>query len=289
MTTLLATNPSPWSWGRRFMRFPLTRIVLATFVTALSVGLSMSLTSTIAGKESELLGAGAALASYWIYVRLVEKRQVSELSHVRAVPELGAGLLIGALMVTAVVGVLAALGAYQVTGSGGFSMKLLTPLAEMTLVGVFEEVLCRGIIFGTLEKSLGSQIALLISALLFGLAHLPGAGAGFLAITIAVVAGAFFAAAYMLTRRLWLCIGIHIAWNYTLGTVFSIAVSGRENSGLLRGTLSGADWLSGGTYGLEASVFTLLVLTVMGSYFLWKARARGHLIAPFWRTAAVEK
>jgi hypothetical protein len=84
-----------------------------------------------------------------------------------------------------------------------------------------------------------------------------------------------FTAAYMLTRRLWLCIGIHAAWNYTLGSIFSIAVSGNQSSaGLINGTLTGPDWLTGGAYGLEASVGTLLVLIVLSAAFLWPRTGR---------------
>jgi hypothetical protein len=281
MTIVLSENLAPVSWGKRFIRFPLTRIVLAVFAMALPVGLAMSLASAIPGGVwDELLGAGAALASYGLYMRFAEKRRVSELSPVKALPELGVGLLVGALMVTAVVGLLAALGVYQVTGSVDLSPALLTPLAQMTFVGVFEELLCRGILFGIVEQSLGSRAALAISSLLFGLAHLPGASSGWLVVGIASIAGAFFTAAFLMTRRLWLCIGIHVAWNYTLGTVFSVAVSGRESTGLLRGTLTGADWLTGGAYGLEASVLTPLVLVGVGTFFLWKAGERGHLRTP---------
>jgi membrane protease YdiL (CAAX protease family) len=175
--------------------------VLAIFITALSVGLTMSLASSLADKAHrimwpELLGAGAALVSYAIYVRLMEKRPVFELSRANAITELGAGLLIGALMVVSVIGMLAALGAYQITGREGWSMKIIIPLGEMTLVGVFEEILCRGIIFRIVEKTLGSWLAFVISALLFGLAHTPGGDADFLAIAITVVAGALFSAAY---------------------------------------------------------------------------------------------
>ncbi|WP_224241578.1 CPBP family intramembrane glutamic endopeptidase [Hyalangium gracile] len=279
-----AAAPSDTTPGKRFLQFPLTRIVLATFVTALSVGLAVSLASAVAGEAErsmwpQLLGAGAALASYALYVRLVEKRPVSELSPTGAWRELGIGLLLGALLVVVVIGVLAGLGAYEVVGSNGWSMKLLNPLAEMTLVGVLEELLCRGILFRITEKALGSWIALGISAVLFGVAHLPGAGAGMLAIGIAVVAGVFFATAFMVTRRLWLCIGIHVAWNYTLGTIFSVAVSGHESTGLLQGSLTGPDWLVGGRCGLEASVLTLLVLVVTGACFLWRAWAKGHFVA----------
>jgi uncharacterized protein len=283
-------TPPEVSRTRRFLRFPLTQMVLAIFATALAVGLVMSLASGIADERaraawSGVLGALAALLAYGLYVRLVEKRRVSELSHVRALPELGAGLLLGAALVAAVVGILAAVGAYALTGRNAFGTALLLPLAEMTFVGVFEEVLSRGIVLRMTEKLLGSWAALLVSSLLFGLAHLPSSDASFLSVTTAVVAGALFAAAFLATRRLWLCIGAHIGWNYTLGTVFSVAVSGRESRGLLLGELTGAPWLTGGGYGLEGSAVTLVVLTLVGSCLLGVAKRRGHLVA--WRGRAL--
>ena len=215
---------------------------------------------------------------------MLEKRPVVELSGGKAFQEFGAGLLIGTLMVSAVIGMAYASGAYTMTGRNDWSMAIVLPLAQMIFVGVFEEVLCRGIVFRIAEQSLGSWAALVISALVFGLAHVPGNGAGFLAISVMAVAGVFFSAAFMLTRRLWLCIGIHIAWNYVLGTIFSIPVSGHESNGLLLGKLSGPDWMTGGPYGLEATIFTLFILAVLGAYFLWLAKLRKHFVLPFWRT-----
>jgi membrane protease YdiL (CAAX protease family) len=285
----LATDAPALSRTKRFLQFPLTRIVVAVFFSALAGGLTMAFASEIAGKDAqamwpELLAAAAVLIAYWIYVRWFEKRPVSELSRVKALRELGAGLGMGAALVTGVIGLLYILGVYAPTGTNGWSMEVAAPFASMVFVGAFEEVLCRGIVFRITEKSLGSWAALVISSLLFGLAHVPGNGAGVLAILITIVAGAFFAAAYMLTRRLWLCIGIHVAWNYTLGSIFSITVSGRESKGLLLGTLSGPEWLTGGAYGLEASVLTLFALAALGACFLWRAVRKGHVIAPFWRT-----
>ena len=129
--------------------------------------------------------------------------------------------------------------------------------------------------FRIVEQWGGSRVALVASAVLFGLAHVPGEGATVLAIANTVVAGVMFGAAYMLTQRLWLCIGIHAAWNYTLGSVFSIAVSGHQSrAGLIDGVLSGPDWLTGAAYGLEASVVTLVVLVALSAAFLWPRKAR---------------
>jgi membrane protease YdiL (CAAX protease family) len=273
---------------QRFIRFPLTLMIIAIFMTALAGGLTLTYASQLAlpAKDAmwpELLAAVAVLLAYWLYVRLLERRPAAELAPRRAVPELLAGLLSGAALVTVVVGLLMAARGYHILGSNGLSAAVITPLGLMTFVGVLEEVLTRGIIFRIIEQWLGSWMALAISSLLFGLAHLPGEGAGLLVIFIALIAGVVFAATFMLTRRLWLGIGMHVAWNYTLGSIYSIAVSGREAEGLLKATVSGPDWLTGGQYGLEASVFTLVVLTAAGIYLLRSAAAKGHVVAPRWR------
>lgn len=285
---LVESIAAPRTRGQRFIQFPLTRIVLAIFITALAGGLSLTYLGKLAHSWGgrmwpEFLAASIALLAYGLYVRVFERRQVTELSAARALPEFVVGLLTGAILVACVVSLVAALGSYRILGMNAWTMGILAPLALMTFVGVLEEIISRGIVFRITEKSLGSWAALAISSLLFGLAHLPGEGVGVLAIAITVVAGVMFAAAYMLTRRLWLAIGIHIAWNYTLGSIFSVAVSGREAKGLLVGKVSGSDLFTGGTYGFEASVVTLLVLGVFAVALLRAARKKGHFVEPAWR------
>ena len=90
------------------------------------------------------------------------------------------------------------------------------------------------------------------------------------------------AAAYMLTRRLWLCIGIHIAWNFTEGGIFSVAVSGGNAQGLLQAKLTGADWLTGGAFGAEGSIVALAMCSAAGILLLFEAVRKGNVVQPFW-------
>ena len=85
--------------------------------------------------------------------------------------------------------------------------------------------------------------------------------------------------AYMLTRRLWLPIGIHAAWNFTQGWVFSVPVSGTEPPlGLLITRRIGPDWLTGGDFGLEASAVAMVLATVAGALMVWVAMKRGTVV-----------
>ena len=273
-------------WLRRVLNYAIVRMVVAIFATALAGGLTMAFVSDLDNKRfhegwPELCGVLAILFSYALYVRWVEKRRVSELSVAGASKELAAGLLFGGAMVSTAIGCLALLGAYTFTGVNALGLGLVVGLSKMAFVGVFEEVLSRAIVFRLIERSLGSLAALVISSLLFGLAHLPGDSSGVLPVLIAVVAGALFGAGYMVTRRLWLCMGLHIGWNFTLGHLFSITVSGHASEGLLAGSLTGPIWLTGGAYGLEGSIFALLVLTLAAMLLLRRATSTGHWIA--WR------
>ena len=273
--------PERASLARRILGLSVVRIVLAVFVTALAGGLTQAGVGSLADPRfhvvwPDLCGALAALAAYALYVHWVERRLVTELSPRHALPELGAGLLGGAAMVLAVVVSLALFGVYRFQGMNMPGAEVGVGFAAMTFVGVFEELLSRAIVFRLVERSLGTAAALVISSLLFGLAHVPGDAANTLSIAIAVVAGVFFGGAFLSTRRLWLCIGLHVGWNFTLGHVFAIAVSGHPGKGFVVGELSGPAWATGGAYGLEASVFTLLVLLFVGGWLLRRAVQHGQ-------------
>ena len=99
--------------------------------------------------------------------------------------------------------------------------------------------------------------------------------------SISIWAGILLAATYVLTRRLWLGIGLHAAWNYTQGTVYSGVVSGNAPpEGLVKSTLQGSEWLTGGSFGVEASVVAVAVCSTVGVLMLVKAVRRGHVVPP---------
>jgi membrane protease YdiL (CAAX protease family) len=287
-------SAAPTFW-RRVLTFPISQIVVAILFIAIpfavvSTPFNLFVTDKPLKRAGALLLTAIVLAAYWAYVRIVERRAVTELSSSRAVRELGGGLVLGALLFSTTIGILAALGVYQITGNNGW-LIMLASLPASILAGVLEEVVIRGVVFRILERWMGSWIALAISAVIFGALHLLNPGATLLnAAAISIEAGVLLAAAFMLTRRLWLCIGTHIAWNFTQGGIFSVAVSGGKSTGLLQSRMAGPDWLTGGTFGAEASVVALVVCAVAGLVLVVLAIRKGNVIAPFWvgRPAAVQ-
>ena len=296
-------DDNPTSSWRRFLQFPLTRLGLATFAVLLAGIVAQLIVAVLPlGRAAEwvpgtslpvavgvrlLLSAGLSIfftyGAYRTYVRLVERREPDELGLAGALRELVGGILFGALLFCLVIGILAALGLYSVGGLNHPSTLVLS-LSVSMISGFVEEVLFRGVLYRIVEESLGTWVALGISAALFGLLHMgnPNATIGG-ALAIAVEAGVLLAAAYAYTRRLWLPIGIHFAWNFVQGGVFGVAVSGNEIPGLLQGRLTGPEWLSGGAFGAEASVVAVVLCLAAGIFFISKVIQREQIVKPFWR------
>jgi hypothetical protein len=229
----------------------------------------------------------AALAIYAGFVLLVERRAVSELSLAGMPGELGIGLLVGAGLYTACVLILMLLGIYRIEGLNPWSFML--PAVAMALSsGFFEELVFRGALFRIVEEWLGSWISLVVSSLVFGITHLINPQSTLLgALFISVEAGLLLAAAYMVTRRLWMSFGFHMAWNYTQSAVFSGIVSGGvSDPGLIRNTIQGPALLTGGNFGLEASVIAFLLCTTTGVVLLIMAVRRGHIVPAPWERKA---
>ncbi len=287
MTTISLT-PQP-GLALRILASPPVRVLALGFLLLVLMGLSGDVMISYANEPLKAVAhvvalAIAGFAIYLAYAHFIEQRVPSELDLRGMGRELGTGLLIGAGLYAACELVLMALGFYRIQGLNPW--RFMLPAIAMALSsGIFEELLFRGVLFRSVETWLGSWAALVISSLVFGLTHLMNAqGTLEGALFIAVEAGILLAAAYMLTRRLWLSMGFHMAWNYTQSAIFSSIVSGTDaEPGLIRSTIKGPDLLTGGNFGLESSVLALALCTTTGVVMLVMAVKRGKIVPPVWK------
>lgn len=277
----------------RVLRFPLTVLVLG-FVAFMLVYLGAGIVS---GRSTPAYGTPlqtgiallcAALAA-WLYKqfsRYVEGRPDAEFSWLGAPAELGRGLATGFVVFTVMTAVVWMLGGITFEGIRGMG-KVWSLLTMAILSGMIEEILFRGVLFRQLERLTGSWISLILTSALFGLLHIGNPGATwFSSFAIALEAGLLLGGAFMLTQRLWFPVGIHAAWNFTQGWVFSVPVSGgKAPEGLLLTTRNGPDWLTGGAFGLEASAVAMVVATAAGAAMAWLAWKRGNVRPPAWSRA----
>lgn len=273
----------------RVLQYPVSRLILlggALFwMMAWSEGRVEALKGhPLAGLGVAILMAFAAIVLYTGWGRLIERRQVTELSLPGAGREWALGGLLGAGLYTACVLLLIWFGMYQVLGINPVSYLL--PAAAMAVrSAVFEELLFRGVLFKSIEDMAGSWIAIIVSSLIFGLIHLinPDATIGG-AVYIAIEAGLLLAAAYLVTRRLWMAMGYHMVWNYVQSAVYSGIVSGSVSlPGLFQAKITGPTFYTGGSFGMEQSVFALVLCTITGVILLTIASRRGHLMPAPWR------
>ena len=230
--------------------------------------------------------AALALAAYAWVVRRTERREPVEVSLVTAPGALGRGVLIGLAMFVAVIVNIAILGGYEVRGWGSVTGAIAI-FGLMTTVAVTEELLYRGVLFRIVEERFGTWISLGLSGVVFGLAHVFNPNATlWSSLAIAVQAGFMLAAVYAATRNLWVPIGVHFAWNFAQGGLFGTSVSGNDApQGLLDGVTSGSAIVTGGEFGPEASVYSVLAGVVVTVVFLWLARRRGNIVPRPARTA----
>jgi membrane protease YdiL (CAAX protease family) len=271
----------------KVVHFPVIRLAIALFIVFVPIAVVQALLKTIGGPFDNvvlftLLAVPTAYAAYWWYVRVVEERRPTEIFLARSGQELGLGILLGTGLFSATIGIIAAFGYYHVTGTNKWEV-VIDSLTLAVMSGFLEELIARGIIFRILEEWLGTWIALALSALLFGALHLGNPHATVTsAIAIALEAGLLLGACYMFSRRLWLAVGLHLAWNFAQGGIFGVAVSGTTANGILRSTLTGPDILSGGAFGAEASVIAVVVCVSAFLVILMRARRMGRIIDPFW-------
>jgi uncharacterized protein len=276
---------------KRIAKHPLFLLIIGFAVivlSAIAAGFVGNYVFTPLGKSGAeelalgILAAVFALLAYLAFGRWIERRKVDDLSTVRAFPEWAFGAAVGAGAMAATIGVIALFGGYKVIGQN--SITVLLPIAGIAFQsGFVEEILLRGIVFRLMEKWLGSWVALGFSALLFGALHLANPNASMLAaFAIAIEAGILLGAIYMLTRRLWAAIGLHMAWNFTQGGIFGVAVSGFETPGLLKPVMDGSDLLTGGGFGAEASIPAIIICTATGMFFLYRAYRKGSFVSASW-------
>jgi len=226
-----------------------------------------------------VLTAVLAVVVYGWVVRRTERRPSTEVAWAGAGSAIGRGALFGAALFGAVILNIAFLGGYAVHGVGSVP-GAVGLFGFMAAAAVTEELIFRGVLFRIIEERTGTWIALVLTSVLFGLAHLLNPHASLWgAIAIAIEAGGMLTAAYVATRKLWLPIGLHFGWNFAAGGIFSTEVSGNGTpQGLLDATMSGPAVITGGDFGPEGSLYSVLFGVLATIAFLWLAHRRGNLV-----------
>ena len=265
MATARAKKRPLWIWILLF--------IVAAFLSIIGYGLLISGyqgADYFAHPGLTVVAAAIILGLYALFVRWMERHWPADLPLGKLVPHTLLGILVGFIIMVLVVSTIVAIGDATVTWKGFSVEKQFNVFMMFLAVAVGEEMIFRGVIFRWIDERWNTWVALLISAILFGWMHISNDNATWWSsLAIAVEAGLLLGAAYKWSGSLWVPIGIHWAWNYTQGNIFGLAVSG-SNAGetILTTIVNGPDIITGGAFGPEASIISVILGTFFTIVFL---------------------
>jgi len=188
------------------------------------------------------------------------------------------GMIIGAGMLSVTLGVLWA-GDWMVLSVNDLTLALLGALSKAMLLffvaALMEELMLRGYIFQAFIEGSRVWIAVIFLSSIFSLAHLDNPDSTIPSSFNIFLAGVLLSVCYLKTRSLWLPTGLHLGWNWMQASFWGMGVSGfHVKWSVFTAEPQGADWVSGGSFGAEASIFATIVISV-GTYLIWKSKWLG--------------
>jgi membrane protease YdiL (CAAX protease family) len=289
------------SFIRRLLSFALVQLLIEAAILSLLISAVPLIFSSLPIPRLSYNGSSitaTTLTACFAFAVLIlggiylEHRSLNEigLGGSRAWLNLLSGFFYAAILFSIIIGVMALNGWYRIASIASASDLpgiLLPSLWLFFCAAALEELLFRGIIFRLLEHSFGSWIALVLSALVFGLSHLQSPHATLAgALAIAMSAGILAGLAYILTHNLWLIIGLHWGWNLFEATVFGIPTSGRSFAGIFHPFLTGPVLWTGGTFGPEAGLLVTIACLLIAIPLLIVTIRSKKYITPAWMRPA---
>ena len=203
-----------------------------------------------------------------LYCRIIEKRSAKEIFGKKPLDYL-TGSLIAVTLLAVIVSFCLVTGSMTFEGLG---TNIQLPMLLLLLVGYMlqsaaEEVMCRGFLMGALKGKVPTWLAVLVSSTAFVFPHLPSIMEMESKYIVVAILNLYLVAilfSLLVLRRgnLWIACGLHFAWNYVLGGIMGLTVSGGDGAafGLFLFKVEKGTLLNGGAYGIEASVITTVVL-----------------------------
>ncbi len=267
-----------------FFQFPLIWMlagVLGIILTNATFSLLSKDLNALGSLIMTLAGVAVAIVIYWLAVKFLARRPVPELLiPQRALSEVILGAAVGLIFIVASTALIVLFGGYSFQWANVNVSSVVLPIITTSLGAAFiEELIFRGLVFQAIEKMGGSLLALTLTSLFFGIAHLGNPGATIWgALSIAIEAGVLLGAAFLWRRNIWFIIGLHFLWNTTEG-LLGIPVSGHPSSGLFTVEVTGPALLTGGNFGLEASIMPVIISLLIAIPMLILAHRKGHLIS----------
>ena len=253
-------------------------LIIGSTIQAFEVYTASEYNSYLINIPIFLITVAVLLLLYSLLTRYVEGNDACKIAPRKDISSIGKGLLIGFSYFIIVTATMSLCGCYHIKSIQFDWEKQLFSFTLFFLVAVSEETFFRGILFRIINRRWNPWAALVISALIFGGLHIFNDNATlWSSIAIAIEAGSLYGAAYAYNKNLWLPIGIHWIWNYTQGNILGFPVSGEDNvTSVITPEISGPQWLTGGSFGAEASVISAVIGLLISLWFIRKTVQQEH-------------
>lgn len=217
--------------------------------------------------------AGVALL-YW---KLVEKKPLSEMGLTKRFGNYFIGIIAGIVLI--VVSVVAIVLTGNIEYHGLFEnadiLMIILLFGGFIIQGAAEEILCRGIVLHTLKEKTPVWIAIAVSTVLFIIPHCSslfesGMIYGVIGVTNLILISIIFSLLTIRFKSIWVACGLHSFWNAILFCILGLNLSGNDGSvtAVFNMQSVGKNIWNGGSYGIESSVITTIVLALAAA-MIW--------------------
>ncbi|AUC91924.1 CPBP family intramembrane metalloprotease domain-containing protein [Streptococcus suis] len=281
MKTAFISEKAKSRFNLNFILSPITALVLMAVAETVGYFAFMPLffifiDNAFVTLSLELLAFSFISLAIILWARFVEKSPWLGLGMTKkgAFKDFILGWGIGAAMLITCVLLMWGFGAIQVT-SFQFSANLVGEFLILVLAwsiqGTAEELLTRGWMFSSLAAKHNIPVGILVSSLFFTFLHLGNDGISLIPLLDLTLFAILACLVMLKTGNLWVIGGIHAAWNCFQGNVFAFPVSGTQaGQAFISVITTGPDWLSGGAFGVEGSVISLLIQAGMITWLVYE-------------------
>ncbi|WP_353095523.1 CPBP family intramembrane glutamic endopeptidase [Tissierella praeacuta] len=246
----------------------------------LNSGYIGNVSETIVLSLRKLIVCGTQITIFFSWVKFVEKRSIKSIGFQTGSPFklYIIGFLVGLCTITMVALILILTGSIKLKSSQLDFNYVIINLCIIAIGWIVqsasEEIAIRGWLIPSLEKNCTPVMAISITAIIFGSLHLFSSGVTILSFINLTLSGIFFASYAILSGNIWGVCGLHFAWNFALGNIYGLPVSGFTNNGekIFQTQQIGSKLLTGGDFGPEGGLIITIILLIAISALILKLR-----------------